>query len=175
MQPSRVTTIAAALTALLLTIPGHSEEPPLQYPETRRVDQIDTYHGIEVRDPYRWLEADPRNSPEVAAWIKAQNKLTRAYLDAIASRESIRRRLTQLWNYERYSVPSQTAGRYFFYKNDGLQNQAVFYVADSYDGEGRVLLDPNTWSEDGTVSLGITRVSEDGRYLAYGRREDGSD
>ena len=160
---------------LLLTISSHSEELPLQYPETRRVDQIDTYHGVEVPDPYRWLEADPRNSPEVAAWIEAQNKLTRTYLDAIASRESIRRRLTKLWNYERYSVPSQTAGRYFFYKNNGLQNQAVFYVADTYDGPGRVLLDPNTWSPDGTVALGITRVSEDGRHLAYGRREAGSD
>jgi len=175
MQRKYVETIVAVFTSLLLATSSHGEELPLQYPETRRVEQIDTYHGVEVPDPYRWLETDPRNSPEVAAWIEAENKLTRGYLDAIASRESIHRRLTDLWNYERYSTPSQTAGRYFFYKNDGLQNQAVLYVAESYDSEGRILLDPNTWSKDGTVALGIAKVSEDGRYLAHGRREAGSD
>ena len=103
----------------------------LDYPETRRVDHVDTYHGVEVADPYRWLEEDPRNSTEVAAWIEAQNQVTRQYLDSIPARKQFKQRLTELWNYERYSVPFQKAGRYFFFKNDGLQNQAVLYVARS--------------------------------------------
>ncbi|MCH8840206.1 MAG: S9 family peptidase [Planctomycetes bacterium] len=147
----------------------------LDYPETRRVDHVDTYHGVEVADPYRWLEEDPRNSAEVAAWIEAQNQVTRQYLDSIPARKQFEQRLTELWNYERYSVPFQKAGRYFFLKNDGLQNQAVLYVADAYDGEGRVLINPNTWSEDGTISLGGGKVSDDGRYFAFKRREAGSD
>ncbi|MCG8451289.1 MAG: prolyl oligopeptidase family serine peptidase [Pirellulales bacterium] len=154
---------------------AYGQESILPFPETRRVDQVDTFHGVEVADPYRWLEEDPRNSSEVAAWIEAQNRLARRYLDAIPSRKMFEERLTKLWNYERYSVPGQTAGKYFFLKNDGLQNQAVLYVADSYSDEGRVLIDPNTWSEDGTISLGASMVSDDGRYLAYLRKESGSD
>ena len=145
------------------------------YPETRRVDQVDEYHGVKIADPYRWLEDDPRNSPEVADWIDAQNVVTRAYLDAIPELKNIRQRLTDLWNYERYSAPWQEAGKYFFLKNDGLQNQAVLYKADAYDAEGAVLIDPNKWSEDGTIALGQTKVSDDGRLLAYTRQEAGSD
>ena len=151
------------------------QEPSVKYPETRRVEQVDTFHGVEVADPYRWLEEDPRNSPEVAAWIEAQNNVAREYLDAIPARKEFEERLTQLWNYERYSVPGQTAGRYFYFRNDGLQNQSVLYISDSYAGEARILLDPNAWSEDGTISLGASRVSDDGHYLAYGRKESGSD
>lgn len=139
------------------------------------MEHIDTYHNVEVSDPYRWLEEDPRNSPEVAQWVEDQNQVARNYLDRIKHREKFQSRLTELWNYERTSVPLKIAGRYFFHKNNGLQNQAVFYVAKKADGQGRVLLDPNTWSDDGTVSLGSTEVSENGRYLAYGRREAGSD
>ena len=147
----------------------------MSYPQTRRVPQVDNYHDVEVEDPYRWLEEDTRHSPEVAGWVQAQNELTRSFLDAITKRSSIEDRLTQLWNYERYSIPSQTAGRYFFRRNDGLQNQSVLYVAENYAEEGRILLDPNSWSEDGTISLKTMRVSDDGIHMAYGRSEAGSD
>jgi prolyl oligopeptidase len=147
----------------------------LPYPETPRVEHTDTYHGVEVADPYRWLEADVRESPEVAEWVVKQNDVARAYLDAIPERAAIERRLTELWNYERYSEPLEKAGQYFYLKNDGLQNQSVLYVADSYDAEGRVLVDPNQWSEDGTIALAGFAVSDDGQYLAYARAEAGSD
>ena len=166
----------AALAVLLLSSAHvQSKEPKLRYPDTRRGDRVDTYHGTEVSDPYRWLEADARSSGAVADWIEAQNRVTRTYLDRIKQRGAIRRQLTELWNYERYSVPRQTAGRYFYRKNDGLQNQSVLFLADSYADEGRVLLDPNSWSEDGTIALGSTVVSDNGRYLAYSRKESGSD
>jgi prolyl oligopeptidase len=147
----------------------------MKYPATRRVDQIDTYHGVKVADPYRWLEADVRESSEVAAWVKAENKVARAYLAAIPQRPAIEKRLTELWNYERYSLPRHDGGKYFYTKNDGLQNQEVLYVADSYNAEGHVLIDPNTWSKDGTVALSGISVTDDGRYLAYSQTDAGSD
>jgi prolyl oligopeptidase len=147
----------------------------IEYPETRRVEHVDEYHGVKLHDPYRWLEADVRESEEVAAWVKAQNSVARAYLDAIPAREKIEARLRELWNYERYSAPSVESGTYFYLKNDGLQNQSVLYVADAYNAPGRVLVDPNTWSEDGTVAMRGTSVSEDGKKLAYSRSEAGSD
>src|SRR6516162_9163411 len=125
----------------------------LEYPPTNRGDQVEDYHGVKVPDPYRWLEDDVRKSPEVRGWVEAENKVTEAYLQTIPEREGIRKHLTELWNYERYSAPSKVGGRYFFSKNDGLQNQAVLYVQESLDGEPRVLLDPNTWSKDGTIAL----------------------
>lgn len=147
----------------------------LEYPETRRVDHVDTYHGVDVPDPYRWLEDDPRNSPEIATWLEDQNRVTRLHLDAIVAREKFEERLTEIWNYERYSVPYEKSGKYFFSKNDGLQNQAVLYWSDAYNGQERVLINPNEWSEDGTVALGGGKVSEDGQYYAFLRRESGSD
>lgn len=152
-----------------------AKESALKYPDARREDQVDTFHGVDVADPYRWMEEDVRTSEEVAEWVAAQNKITRKYLEAIPERAGIEERLTKLWNFERYSVPTQTAGRFFYLKNDGLQNQAVLYVADTDDGAGRVLIDPNSWSEDGTVSLGFMAESDDARYLAYGRKDAGSD
>ena len=169
----QTTLLVVSLSFMPLLSRGH--DAMLDYPETRRVDHVDTYHGVEVADPYRWLEEDPRNSTEVAAWIEAQNQVTRQYLDSIPARKQFEQRLTELWNYERYSVPSKKGGRYLYSKNDGLQNQSVLYVADTYDGEGRVLINPNTWSEDGTISLGGAKVSDDGRYVAFLRREAGSD
>jgi prolyl oligopeptidase len=145
------------------------------YPETRRVDHVDEYHGVQVSDPYRWLEADVRESSEVAEWVKQQQAYGRGYLDSIPERDAIEQRLTELWNYERYSPPTQEAGKYFYLKNDGLQNQSVLYVADSFDAEGRVLVDPNEWSEDGTIAMPIYAASDDGRYLAYAQSEAGSD
>jgi prolyl oligopeptidase len=157
---------------------NENEEPAVsrfEYPETRRVDQVDEYFGIKVPDPYRWLEGDVRESEEVAKWVKDQNAIARKFLDAIPERPEIERRLTELWNYERYSTPTQDGGKYFYSKNDGLQNQAVLYVADTYKADGRVLIDPNKWSEDGTIALASYSPSEDGRYLGYARSEAGSD
>jgi prolyl oligopeptidase len=153
----------------------NTKSTKMKYPETRRVDQVDEYFGVEVPDPYRWLEADVRESPEVAEWVKKQNVIARKYLDAIPQRPAIEKRLTELWNYERYSPPVQKGGRYFYAKNDGLQNQPMFYVADSYKAEGRVLIDPNKWSKDGTIALSSSSPRDDGKYLAYARSEAGSD
>src|SRR5262249_40157175 len=124
----------------------------------------------------RWLEEDVRTSKEVADWVAEQNKVTFAYLKAIPEREAIKKRLTELWNYEKYSAPSRVAKRFYvFSKNDGLQNQSVVYVQDHLDDEPRVLIDPNTWSKDGTVALAGLSFSEDGKYAAYGVSEAGSD
>ena len=135
----------------------------IEYPQSKRGDQVDLLHGVEVADPYRWLEDDVRTSPDVAEWVAAQNKVTEAYLSAIPEREAIRGRLTDLWNYVQYSAPMKKGGRYYFFKNDGLQNQAVLYAADSLDAEPRVLIDPNAWSPDGTVALAGLSFSDDGR------------
>ena len=153
---------------------------PLNYPNTRKADQTDNYHGIEVADPYRWLE-DP-NSEETAAWVKAQNKVTFGYLNQLPGRDRLNARLTELWNYERYGLPfkqgdrnSDQPVRYFYSKNDGLQNQSVLYTLPSLDAEPTVLLDPNTLSEDGTVALSGIAISENAQYLAYGLSTAGSD
>ncbi len=143
------------------------------YPATQKTNQVDNYHGVKVADPYRWLEDD--NAPATKAWVEAQNQVTFGYLDTIPERDAIRDRLTKLWNYERYGVPFKRGGKYFFTKNDGLQNQSVLYVTDSLDAEPRVLLDPNKLSADGTVALQGYAVSEDGRHIAYGLSSGGSD
>ena len=145
----------------------------LQYPPTKTVTQVDTLHGVQVADPYRWLEN--ADAPDTRVWVKAQNKLTFAYLDTIPERPAIRARLKKLWNYERFGVPVKAGGRYFYTRNDGLQNQSVLYVTDSLDSAGRVLLDPNTLSKDGTVALSRWRVSDDGKRLAYSTSAAGSD
>lgn len=147
----------------------------LAYPTTKKVDQTDEYHGTKVADPYRWLEDDARTSSDVANWVEAQNKVTFAYLEGIPQREAIKKRLTDLWNYERYSAPVKFGGKYFYSKNDGLQNQSVLYVMDSLTAEPRMLLDPNTLAKDGTVALAGASYSEDGKYLAYGLAASGSD
>ena len=146
---------------------------PLSYPTTRKIDQTDDYHGVPVSDPYRWLE-NP-DSEETQAWVEAQNAVTFGYLQEIPAREKIKQRLTQLWNYERYGIPFKQGDRYFYYKNDGLQNQSILYTLTSLDGEPQVLLDPNTLSEDGTVALGGMAISEDGKLMAYGLSTSGSD
>jgi prolyl oligopeptidase len=150
-------------------------DAPTQYPHTKRVEHTDDYHGTKVADPYHWLEDDVRTSPEVAAWVAEENKVTEAYLSAIPQRDSIRKRLTDLWNYEKFTAPSKDGGRYFFSKNDGLQNQFVLYTAEPLDAAPRMLLDPNTWSKDGTVALAGMAVSDDGKLIAYGKAEAGSD
>ena len=145
----------------------------LQYPAARKSDVVDDYHGTRVPDPYRWLE-DP-DSPESRAWIEAQNRLTAAYLAEIPARATIRQRLTKLWNYPKYGAPFRKAGRYFFLKNDGLQNQSVLYKQASLEATPETLLDPNILSEDGTVALSTLAVADNGRLLAYGTAASGSD
>lgn len=153
--------------------PLHAMPAPLTYPASPTVNQIDNYHGVSVADPYRWLE-DP-DSPESRAWIEAQNQVTFGFLENIPARDRIQKRLTQLWNFERYSIPFKQGGRYFYFKNDGLQNQSVLYTQPSLEAEPTVLLDPNTLSEDGTVALSGLDISEDGQWLAYGLSTSGSD
>ena len=143
------------------------------YPDSERVEQTDNYHGIEVQDPYRWLE-NP-DSESTRDWVAAQNKVTTGYLNSIAAKENIQQRLTQLWDYEKYGSPFKRGQRYFYFKNDGLQNQSVLYTLESLDEAGEVLLDPNTLSEDGTVALSGLSISDDGQWLAYGLSTAGSD
>lgn len=145
----------------------------IEYPKTKKVEQTDEYHGVKVADPYRWLEDD--NSAETKAWVEAQNKVTFDYLKTIPQREQLKKRLTELWDYEKYSAPFKEGGKYFYYKNDGLQNQSVLYVTDSPDKPGRVLLDPNKLSADGTVALSGVSISDDGKIMAYGVSVSGSD
>lgn len=143
------------------------------YPPSPRQSHVDVYHGMEVADPYRWLEDSV--SEATRQWIRAQNQVTFAYLESLPWRSPIRQRLTQLWNYERYGIPFRQGDRYFYFKNDGLQNQSVLYTLASLEAEPRVLLDPNTLSPDGTVALSGLAVSEDGAWLAYGLSTAGSD
>ncbi len=173
----RIIVAVSAVVALGLAAGplARTEESHLKYPETRRMNHVDVYHGTEVADPYRWLEEDVRQSKAVEAWVEAENKVTFAYLESIPEREPIRKRLTQLWDYEKYASPQKAGGRYYYLKNDGLQNQSVLYVMESLDEEPRVLIDPNQWSADGTVALTGVWFSDDGRYAAYGVAEAGSD
>jgi len=152
---------------------AQTDGAPLAYPKAKTVDQVDDYHGVKVADPYRWLE--DTDSAETHDWVEAENKVTFSYLDQIPYRGAIRERLTKLWNYERFTVPGQEGGRYFYEHNNGLQNQNVLLVADSLNGEPRVLLDPNTLSSDGTVALSRTVITDDGKLMAYGTAASGSD
>ena len=154
--------------------PAQAPPPPaFVYPAAQKVEAVDDYHGTRVADPYRWLEA--LDSKETREWVEAENKLTFGFLEKIAARPRIRERLTQLWNYERYTPPFRDGGRYFYSKNDGLQNQNVIYTTPSLSTEAKVLLDPNKLSQDGTVALSGMRVSDDGKLMAYGLATAGSD
>ncbi|MGE4072088.1 MAG: prolyl oligopeptidase family protein [Lysobacterales bacterium] len=155
------------------TEPVAAPEQKLAYPAARTVDQVDDYHGTQVADPYRWLEE--LDAADTRQWIEAQNALTQDYLQKIPQRPQIHARMTELWNYERFGLPSHEGDRYFITRNDGLQNQAVLYTMDTLDAEPVLLLDPNTLSSDGTVALSGTSVSPDGRWLAYGTSSGGSD
>lgn len=147
--------------------------PRIAYPEVARSDQTDTYHGIRVADPYRWME--DLDSPATRAYIEAENAISKPYLEAIAARAHIKARLTALWNYERYDVPIKRGGRYFYRRNDGLQNQSVLYVADSLEASPKVLLDPNSLSPDATIALDEFVPSDDGQLLAYSLSDGGTD
>jgi prolyl oligopeptidase len=167
-----VTSLVACSFALALAL---ADESPLRYPPARRGNQVDDYRGTKVADPYRWLEENVRDSPEVQRWVEAENKLTFSYLEKIPQRDAIKQRLSELWNYERYTTPEKMGGRYFYLHNSGLQNQSVLYTLDALAGQPRVLIDPNSWSRDGTVALVSPVISEDGSRVAYGVAEAGSD
>ncbi len=162
---------AGLLLALGTTLNSTAQQ--LTYPPTAKGDVVETLHGVPIADPYRWLE--DLDSPETAAWVEAQNKVTFAYLGEIPQRETIKQRLTTLWNYERFGPPFHEGDRYFFTRNDGLQNQSVWYTVEKLDGTPRELLNPNALSADGTVAVGTVSVSEDGRHFAYGLSSAGSD
>ena len=133
----------------------------MKYPKTKKVEQIDDYHGTKVEDPYRWLEDD--NAADTIDWVKAQNEVTFGYLEALPNRARLLNGLTELWNYERFGAPFKKGGRYFFFKNDGLQNQSVLYKQESLDAEPEVLLDPNTLAEEGTAALSMLALSDNGK------------
>ncbi len=159
--------MALAITTAL------SAQTPLTYPPTRKGDVVDDFFGTKVADPYRWLEDD--NSAETKAWVEAQNKVTFAYLAQIPQRTTIRERMARLWDFEKFSAPFKRGGRYFYSYNTGLQNQSVLYVTEDPKAKGRVLLDPNTLSKDGTVALSGASFTEDGGLMAYSVSVAGSD
>ena len=163
-------TTAAALAAVLVTTAPAEEPTKLKYPDTKKGDTADDYHGTKVADPYRWLEDDVRTSKDVAAWVEAENKVTFAYLESIPEREAIKNRITEIYNFEKIGAPFKHSGRYFFFKNDGLQNQNVLYVQDTLDGDAQMLMDPNTWTKDGTVALSGLAVSDDAKLIALRHR-----
>jgi prolyl oligopeptidase len=163
--------LALSLTTFLFT--GLSAQTGFDYPKPKKVEQVDNFHGTQVRDPYRWME--DTESADMQAWIAAENKVTDAYFATIPELEKIKARLTELWNYERYSAPGKIGSKYIYSKNDGLQNQSVLYITDSIDSPGRILLDPNKLSADGTAALSGSSFTDDGKLWAYGVAIAGSD
>jgi prolyl oligopeptidase len=151
----------------------YHDRSKITYPKTRKVDVVDTYHGVSVEDPYRWLEDD--QSMQTNRWVKAQNRTTEKFLRKIPFRKKIKNRLTELNDYEKWGTPFQEGNKFYFYKNDGLQNQWVLYRQDNLNTEPEIVLNPNTFSEDGTVALRGTYFSNDSRYLGYGVSSSGSD
>jgi len=168
--------IAFAILALLIFLPACKKaetQVKLAYPVAKKVDQVDDYFGTKVQDPYRWLEDE--NAQEVKDWVQAENKVTFAYLEKIPFREKIRQRITEIYNYPKYGSPFRAGEYYFFYKNDGLQNQSVIYIQKGLDGKPEVFLDPNKLSPDGTVRIGLVGFSKDNRQVTIARSEAGSD
>ena len=150
-----------------------TQQPTFNYPETRKGDVVDNYHGTEVPDPYRWLEDDM--SEETAAWVKAQNELTFSYLESIPFRDALKERMTEIWNYPKMGTPFKEGDHYFYTYNTGLQNQSILFMKRNLEDEGEVFLDPNGFSEDGTVALAGFSVSNDHKFAAYGISKGGSD
>jgi len=172
--------LAVVASFILLTACSQERAAPpataaIDYPDTRTVQHVDTYHGVEVDDPYRWLEDDVRESDDVKSWVESQNEVTFGYIGTIEERAAIAERMTTLWNYERFGRPAKEGGRYYYSYNDGLQNQDVVYVQDTLDSESVLLIDPNTWSEDGTVALAQYYPSPDGQHVAFTVQDGGSD
>jgi len=162
-----------AVAGILVLMASLTLAQSLQYPVARKTEQVDSYHGVKVSDPYRWLEDD--RSEETARWVKAENEVTFSYLDKIPYRAQVMKRLEQLYNYPKYVQPFRRSSFYFFSKNDGLQNQNVFYVQTGLEGTPELLLDPNKFSADGTSRLHALTVSKDGQYCAYAVSTGGAD
>lgn len=160
-------------SAALLTTACRQKPQQMTYPQTAKVDTVDVYFGTEVADPYRWLEDD--NAPETKAWVAAQNQVTNEWFSQIPYRKDIADRLAQVWNYTSQGSPEQIGQLQFYFRHDGQQNHAVYYVKDLSTNEERVLIDPNLFSEDGTTSLASVNVSPDGQYVAYSTSKGGSD
>lgn len=175
MYRSSLTSGSILICLILVPGPLKAQEQNLVYPPTRTVEQVDDFHGTRVEDPYRWLEDDVRTSKDVADWVEAENKLTFEFLKSIPQRQAIQQRMTELWNYEKIGAPFLRGGRYYFSRNDGLQNQNVLFRQDTLESESQVLLDPNSWSKDGTIALSGSAFSDDGRFVAYGVQDAGSD
>ena len=169
-----VAMLAVVLAACSRNEP-ETQPTTVEYPVTATVEHVDTYHSVEVADPYRWLEDDIRESDDVNNWVNAQNEVTFAYLESIPERDVIEKRLTELWDYERYGMPVKEGGLYYYRYNDGLQNQDVIHVQASVDADAKLLIDPNSWSADGTVALASYFPSPDGKYMAYLIQDGGSD
>ena len=165
--------ICTILFSFLFISLSAAAEPAAVYPTAKKGNVVDDFFGSKVPDPYRWMEEE--KTPELRSWIDAENKLTRSFLDKIPYRNEIKKEITDRFNYPKYSLPEKKNGRYFYFKNDGLQNQSVLYTLDRLDGTPRVLLDPNTLSTDGTVSLSAMGISKDGKYLAWSVSRSGSD
>jgi len=170
-----LTLIALAAPALAQTSSPKTDMTTITYPATERGDTVDEQFGVKVADPYRWLENDVRTDPKVAAWVESENKVTDAYLATLPGRDVFKERLKKLIDYERFGQPERKGGRYFYLHNSGLQNQAVLFVRDGVDGQGRVLIDPNGWSKDGATALGEWTPSEDGKKLVYAIQDGGTD
>ena len=159
-KASHIRTTAIAVVTLIAACSAASAQK-LAYPQTRKVDQVDTFFGVKVEDPYRWLEEE--NAPETALWVEAENKVTFDYLAKIPYRDALKARLSRLQNYARYSAPTRKREYYIFSKNDGLQNQSVLYIQKGLDGTADLLLDPNKLSADGTTRLAGFALSKDGK------------
>ncbi|MEH6826724.1 prolyl oligopeptidase family serine peptidase [Parasphingorhabdus sp.] len=164
-----------AVTSPVQAAPHENKENSLTYPETKTVDIVDEQFGEYISDPYRWLENDVREDPEVAAWVKAQNAVTNAYLAKLDGREVLAKSMTELFDFDDLGIPEESGGKYFYERKSGGQNQAVLYVRDGADGKERALIDPATWSDDGATALAGWKPSGDGSLLAYAIQDGGSD
>ena len=169
----RCLTVLPLLLPFLTACSGAGPELPLDYPEARRVDHTDDYFGTIVADPYRWME--DLETPELADWVEEENRIAVPFLSELPGHKAIRDRLTELWNYERFGIPSKEGDLYFFTRNDGLQDQDVLFVAQDPESEARVLIDPNGFSEDATIALAGMSLSPDGRFIAYATSDGGTD
>jgi len=163
----------AVLPLIFTCVTGLFAEAQMNYPVTKKTDVVDDYHGTKIADPYRWLEDD--NSTETKDWVAAQNKVTFDYLSKIPFRDKVKARLGEMWNYTRYGSPSKEGAYYYFYKNDGLQNQSILYRQKGLTGQPEVFIDPNQFSADGTVALGGVYFSKHSKYVAYLTAQSGSD
>jgi prolyl oligopeptidase len=151
------------------------ERPKPSYPHTRALDLSEEQFGEKISDPYRWLENDVRGDPEVRKWVTEQNDVTNSYLKSLPGREIFAARIKQLYNFERFGVPRKAGKRYFYTRNDGLQNQSVLWVRDGLNGTPRMLIDPNVWAKDGATALAEWMPSDDGRHLVYAIQDGGTD